>query len=124
MELGAYFSRPHNLAFHNLTKGKVVHPAASQVLGLSLKFIPTPTYNSSWDIFDQAWSHFEYNAHLQIHFVGTESNFQPTQLYLKSTYRAPLPPPKIDHCLCSLEAALHPLFKCHKGNNHFTQFQQ
>ena len=124
MELGAYFSKPHNFAFYNLTNDKIVHPVASQVLGLSLKFIPTPTYTSGWDIFDQAWSCFEQNAHLQIHFAGTESNFQPTQLYLKSAYRAPLPPPEIDNCLCSLETALYPLFKCHKGENNLTQFQQ
>ena len=41
-----YFSRPHNLAFHDLTKQKNTHPSASQLLGLSLKFIPTPKYTS------------------------------------------------------------------------------
>ena len=41
-----YFARPHNLAFHDLTKQKNIHPSASQLLGLSLKFIPTPKYTS------------------------------------------------------------------------------
>ena len=91
-EPGAYYSCPHNLTFHNLTNQKIIHQSTSQVLGLSLKFIPTPTYTSSRDIFDQAWSCFERNAHHQIYFAGTESNFQPTQLYLKSTYRSSLPP--------------------------------
>ena len=78
MEPRTYFSRPHNLAFHNLTNQKIVHPSTAQVLGLSLKFIPTPTYTFDWDIFDQAWICFEQDAHLQVYFAGTESNFQPT----------------------------------------------
>ena len=119
-----YFARPHNLAFHDLTKQKNIHPSASQLLGLSLKFIPTPKYTSGRDIFDQIWSRFERDAHLQIHFSGADYNFQPTRLYLKSTWRAPLPPPEIDNRLCSFEAALCPLFKRRKGTTNLTPFQQ
>ena len=36
-----YFPRPNNLAFHGLTKGKVVPLKAKEVLGLSRNFIPT-----------------------------------------------------------------------------------
>jgi len=35
-----YVSRPSNLAFHDLTQGKIMPPATSSLLGLGLKFIP------------------------------------------------------------------------------------
>jgi hypothetical protein len=41
---GCYFLKAMNTAFHDLTEGKSLPQTASSLLGLSLKFIPTPRY--------------------------------------------------------------------------------
>jgi hypothetical protein len=52
MSPGCYFQKATNTAFHDLTKAKLFPPAAASLLGLSLKFIPTPRYSPS--LFDVA----------------------------------------------------------------------
>ena len=47
MQCTHYFSRPTNLAFHDLTKNKSVPLVAREILGLSTKFIPTKQFTSS-----------------------------------------------------------------------------
>ena len=120
----AYFSCPYNLGFHDLTKGKVTHPAASQVLGLSSKFIPAPKFTAGCNAIDCTLSCFDQDAHLKIHFARSESEFPPTRLYNKSTYRAPLPTYNIGTCFCNFELSLCTLFKQCKGCPNFTNFQK
>ena len=45
METWTYFNRPTNMAFHDLTTTRKPHPNLRSLLGLSLKFIPTPRRN-------------------------------------------------------------------------------
>ena len=47
MSPGCYFLKAANTTFHDLTKAKLLPPAAASLLGLSLKFIPTPCYSPS-----------------------------------------------------------------------------
>ena len=47
MSPGCYFLKAANTTFHDLTKAKLLPPAAASLLGLSLKFIPTPHYSPS-----------------------------------------------------------------------------
>ena len=42
MEKWFYFCRPTNLAFHDLTIGKVAPKAPQLMLGLRVNFCPTP----------------------------------------------------------------------------------
>ena len=42
MEKWFYFCRPTNLAFHDLTIGKVAPRALQSLLGLGVNFFPTP----------------------------------------------------------------------------------
>ena len=42
-----YFSCPSNLAFHDFTK-KINQKKSTIILGLGLKFIPTPSLTNSW----------------------------------------------------------------------------
>ena len=44
---GCYFLKATNTAFHDLTTGESLPPATTTLLGLSLKFIPTPRYAPS-----------------------------------------------------------------------------
>ena len=45
----AYFNRPTNMAFHDLTSKSTPPNNLRSLLGLSLKFIPNPRYNVPWD---------------------------------------------------------------------------
>ena len=42
----AYFRKPFNLAFHDLTSGKSLPAATHRIIGLSTKFCPVPKYAS------------------------------------------------------------------------------
>ena len=43
-----YFSRPSHLAFHDFTRSKQPAKNLRSLLGLGLKFIPTPRYTNTW----------------------------------------------------------------------------
>ena len=43
-----YFSRPSHLAFHDFTKKHKPQKNLCSLLGLGLKFIPSPTLTNSW----------------------------------------------------------------------------
>ena len=43
-----YFSRPSNMAFHDFTKRHKPQKNLRSLLGLGLKFIPTPSLTNSW----------------------------------------------------------------------------
>jgi hypothetical protein len=45
----AYFNRPTNMAFHDLTSKATPPNNLRSLLGLSLKFIPNPRYNVPWN---------------------------------------------------------------------------
>ena len=60
-----YFSRPSNLAFHNLTKGKVVLLKAKEMLCLSRTFIPTKKYTATAEDLDKSQFKFRRDAHLK-----------------------------------------------------------
>ncbi len=47
MSPGCYLLKAANTAFHDLTKWKSLPSATSSLLGLGLKFIPTPHHSSS-----------------------------------------------------------------------------
>jgi hypothetical protein len=53
MHTWAYFSRPSNVAFHDLSS--VLKPPNNlrSLLGLSLKFIPSPRVNVTWKAFEE-----------------------------------------------------------------------
>jgi hypothetical protein len=48
MSPGCYFQKAAKTAFYDLMKAKLLPPAAASLLGLSLKFIPTPPYSPSF----------------------------------------------------------------------------
>ena len=70
MENWFYFCRPTNLAFHNLTIGKVSPKALQLLLGLGVKFCPTllrPTLN-----IDKSMECFERDLHIWGVFAGSK----------------------------------------------------
>ena len=70
MEKWFYFCRPTNLAFHDLTIGKVAPRALQSLLGLGVNFYPTPlrpTLN-----IDKSMERFERDLHIRSVFAGSE----------------------------------------------------
>ena len=70
MEKWFYFYRPNNLAFHNLTIGKVAPKALQLLLLLGVNFCPTPlrpTLN-----IDKSMKCFERDLHIQSVFACSE----------------------------------------------------
>jgi len=95
-----YFPTVKNLTFHNLTSKNILPPTANSVLGLGLKYIPTPRQNITQDDIDKTLSRFERDIGLSIFFAGADDddsfNASDHKLHIKSNWRAPLPPQNID----------------------------
>jgi hypothetical protein len=91
-----YFSIS-NLAFHDLTTGNILPQSANTLLGLGLKYIPTPKINTSPDEQDKSLSRFERDFSLKVFFAGDteESSSVNTTLRVKSIWIPPLPPKEI-----------------------------
>ena len=65
-----YFPLVTNLAFHDLTTGNILPPMANTLLGLGLKFIPTPKSNTSPDEQTTTLEQFDGDFSLKIYFAG------------------------------------------------------
>ena len=93
MSVWYYFARPTNLAFHDLTPGKVMPPAAKSLLGLSMKFIPTPRYTSHHMM--PTLDRFERDLTVKAFWVGDESlsslggETEAPKLYVRSKWTPP-----------------------------------
>jgi hypothetical protein len=70
MSPGCYFQKAVNTAFHDLTKAKLLPLAAASLLGLSLKFIPTPHYSPSLSDVAPLHDQLEQDVGLKTFFAG------------------------------------------------------
>jgi hypothetical protein len=88
-----YFARPTNLAFHDLTPGKVMPTAAKSLLGLSMKFIPTPKYTTHHMIL--SLNRFQCDIVVKTYWVGNKSiepltkTDKAPKLYVRSKWTPP-----------------------------------
>ena len=85
-----YFSRPSHLAFHNLTQQKQPAKNLRSLLGLGLKFIPTPQRTHIWKHLEKTtMPKFQCAIHLRFHFAGTtNSSDEPydPKMYIRSNW--------------------------------------
>ena len=113
MEKWFYFFRPTNLAFHDLTIGKVAPRALQSLLGLGVNFCPTPlrpTLN-----IEKSMQHFERDLHIRSVFAGSEDllPLSNPKIYVRSKWT----PPSRDHSLSlkrrlrTFRKALKPKFR-------------
>ena len=66
-----YFSRPSHLAFHDFTRIKQPAKNVRSLLGLGLKFIPTPRYTNTWKkLRELLMPKFTRAIHLRFHFAA------------------------------------------------------
>jgi hypothetical protein len=86
-----YFSRPSNMAFHDLSS--VLKPPKNlrSLLGLSLKFIPSPTVNVPWKAFEEhTFARFDRELKVKVFMADHEDDgtYNP-DLYVKSRWAPP-----------------------------------
>ena len=92
-----YFYHLMNKTFHDLTNGRSMPAAATSILGMGMKFILTPQWTPHPDVVDKSIDQFECNLGLKVFFAGNEDITKtPEKLRVKSTWRALLPPRRVD----------------------------
>jgi hypothetical protein len=87
----AYFIRPSNMAFHDLST--VLKPPKNlrSLLGLSLKFITSPRTNVPWTAFeDHSFTRFDRKVKFKVFMADHEDGgtYKP-DLYVKSRWTPP-----------------------------------
>jgi len=120
-----YFPAVRKLAFHDLTSLHKLPPTANQLLGLGLKFIPTPQMNITSTKLEQTTSRFERDLGLKIFFANNDpmETYDPKALRGKSKWRAPLPPLNIDTRVQRFTQHLEHLFCQRKTTPNLTRLQ-
>jgi hypothetical protein len=111
----AYFSRPSNMAFHDLSTVFKPPKNLRSLLGLSLKFIPSPRTNVPWKAFeDLPFSRFERELKVKVFMDDHEDDGTYNQdLYVKSRWTPPpwKTPLEITRRLNSFKEAIKKLVK-------------
>ena len=114
-----YFSRPSNMAFHDFTKRHKPQKNLRSLLGLGLKFIPTPSLTNCWSRLKQSsYDRLFRSVHLRFHFGGKHPSEVTTtydpKIYVHSTWTTPhwtIPPIALEERLTRFSSALSKLFK-------------
>jgi hypothetical protein len=120
----AYFHPVSNLAFHDLTTGDILPPMANTLLGLGLKFIPTPKINTSPDEQTTTLDRFERDFSLKVFFSGDTDDTPPSNnLRVKSNWRPPPPPRVIDTRIHRFSNAINASFINHLPISNLTTIQ-
>ena len=119
-----YFSRPSHFAFHDFTRSKQPAKNLRSLLGLGLKFIPTPHYTNTWKkLKELSMPKFKRAIHLCFHFSGTNTTPEDTydpKIYVRSNGTPPhwtLPPVVMKERLVKFLTTLGKLFKKTNGKN-------
>ena len=126
-----YFSRPSNMAFHDFTKRHKPQKNLRSLLGLWLKFIPTPSLTNSWSrLKKSAYDRLFRSVHLRFHFAGKPHSEGTTtydpKMYIHLTWTPPhwtIPPIALEECLSRFSSALNKLFKTRNGKTNLLPHQ-
>ena len=117
---GCYFRKAMNTAFHNLTGRRLLPPATRSLLGLSLKFIPTPPYAPSTTDIAPSLDCIKHDIGLKTFFSGRDQEGEIPKLQAKSTWRPPFPPRQIDYWVNNFLKGLRGLFCRRAGKQNLT----
>ena len=120
---GCYFLKAMNTAFHDLTEGRSLPPTITSLLGLSLKFIPTPRYAPSATELASSFDRIERDIGLKTFFAGRQEKDIP-KLRAKSTWQPPLPPRQVDYRVNNFLKGLRSLFRRRVGRQNLTPHQR
>ena len=126
-----YFSRPSNMDFHDFMKRHKPPKNLRSLLGLGLKFTPTPSLTNSWSrLKKSSYDRLFRSVHLRFHFAGKPpsectTSYDP-KLYVHSTWTPPhwtIPPSALEERLSRFSTALNKLFKTCKGKTNLLPHQ-
>ena len=101
------------------------------LLGLGLKFIPTPSLTNSWSrLKKSSYDRLFRSVHLRFHFAGKPpsegtTSYDP-KIYVHSTWTPPhwtIPPIALEERLSRFSTALNKLFKTRKGKTNLLPHQ-
>ena len=121
-----YFNRPSHSAYHDFTKTKTPPKNLRSLLGLGLKFIPTPNYTNTWSRLKKGtYNRLVRSLKLRFHFAGvssddndeTDDDYNP-KMYVKSTWTPPpwtYPSNQMDRRMRLFEKEMSQLFKRRRG---------
>ena len=125
-----YFSRPSHLAFHDFTQRKQPAKNLRSLLGLGLKFFPTPRCTNTWNkLKELSIPKFQRAIHLRFHFARTNNTPDDTydpKIYVRSNWTPPhwtLPPVVMKEHLDKFSSALGKLFKKRMGKTNLLPYQ-
>ena len=125
-----YFARPSHLAFHDFTQQKQPAKNLRSLLGLGLKFIPTPRCTSTWTkLKETSMPKLQRAIHLRFHFAGSETSSNDTydpKMYVRSNWTPPywtLPPIVLQQRLDKFAITLNKLFKRRMGKTNLLSYQ-
>ncbi len=121
---GCYFLKAMNTAFHDLTGGRTLPVATRSLLGLGLKFIPTPRFAPSATDVMPSFDRIERDIGLKTFFAGRDQGTEIPGLRAKSTWRPPLPPRPVDYRINSFLQGLKGLFHRKGGKHNLTPHQR
>ena len=101
------------------------------LLGLGLKFIPTPSLTNSWSrLKTSSYDRLFRSVHLRFHFAGKPPNEGTTsydpKLYVRSKWTPPhwtIPPVALEERLSRFSTVLNKLFKTRKGKTNLLPHQ-
>ena len=130
-----YFNRPTNLAFHDLTTNLTPPRNLKSLLGLSLKFIPTPHKTTSWSTLGRndpmrphGFLRLHRDLHLRCHFAGappTDNDAYNPRMHLPSRWTPPpwTYPPEVARREENFKLSLKGLFKRRPGKTNLLPHQ-
>jgi len=121
-----YFPQVTKLTFHNLTQNNELPCTTNQLLGLGLKFIPTPVTNITPSALEKTLARFERDIGLKVFFSGSEedSSYDPSSLRGSSSWRAPLPPRELDNRICRFQQEIERRFIPKRTPSNLTSLQR
>ena len=122
-----------HLTSHSTTSQKDTNPKnLRSLLGLGLKFIPTPSLTNSWSrLRKSSYDRLFCSIHLRVHFTGKPpskgtTSYDP-KLYVRSIWMPPhwtIPPVALEEHQSHFSVALTKLFKTHKRKTKLLPHQQ
>eukprot|EP00957_Ditylum_brightwellii_P094181 7170205-Ditylum_brightwellii.AAC.1 len=120
MQLWYYFDKPWNLVFHNLATETQPPTNLRSLLGLGLKFGPSPRFTT------HRTTEFDHDLRLQTYFTGAGQQDYNPKMYAPVTFTSKdsMLPKEILHCFDAFQHAIKPLFKKGRCHNNLLPFQK
>lgn len=127
-----YFTRPSHLAFHDFTKTKKPPKNLRSLLGLGLKFIPTPRYTNKWSRLQlTTMDRFRRSMYLRFYFATDNDDDPPDdtynpKMYVPSNWSPPywtFPKRIVDERLNAFADQMKKIFKLRRGRTNLLPHQ-